>query len=125
MTKIDFSEFHPLDHWPWQRRCWSRQPQGSYSAPFKGGPWHHLKLTWQQYRRHQLARLLWWRWIQKYRCPRGVHRTVIWYHVGPTYSGFIRTCNYCPHRCATLANARQLQRLTEAFTEAFPPDWQP
>lgn len=120
MVRLDFSQFHPLDHWPWQRRCWSGRPQGSYELPFKGGPWHHLKLAWRDHRRDQLARLLWWKWIQKYRCPRGWHRTMDWYGG----KGFIRVCSYCDH-CCQIPDSDvdpEFRQMVERFTRDFPPE---
>lgn len=40
IRSIDFSIWHPLDHWPWEKRC----------REHHGGPRNHLKLTWE-YRR--------------------------------------------------------------------------
>jgi len=56
--KLDFSGFHPLDHWPWEQRCWSRQVQPGWSTPFYGGPLHHLKIAWEYRRRDEIFGLL-------------------------------------------------------------------
>lgn len=76
MTKIDFSEFHPLDHRLWERRCWSRQIQPGYDQPIYGGPAHHLRLLWVYVYRDNLDC-----WIHKYfLCRFGKHMMVEnWY----------------------------------------------
>jgi|SRR6266699_2385542 len=56
--KLDFSQFHPLDHWPWERRCWSKEIQPGWETPFYGGPRHHLKIAWEyKYRDYLLIHL--------------------------------------------------------------------
>jgi len=37
IREIDFSVWHPLDHWAFSSYCWS----------FHGGGFHHLKLWWE------------------------------------------------------------------------------
>jgi len=55
-VRLDFSEFHPLDHWPWSRRCLS----------LPGGAGRHLRLTWEYRRGPELrARTV---------CLVGIHR---------------------------------------------------
>lgn len=46
--KLDFSQFHPLDHWPWQ--C-----DGLY-----GGWRHHLSIAWELRRKEQVL----WPWYR-------------------------------------------------------------
>lgn len=118
--RLDFSEFHPLDHWPWQRRCWSRQAQPGYELPFKGGPWHHLKLAWALHRREQLADALWWRRVQRYRCPRGRHRVTA---AHTPRSGFVMQCRYCEFsRPMADDEDPEFREMIEAFNQSFPPD---
>lgn len=73
MAKLDFSQFHPLDHRPGDARC-----RAHY-----GGWRRHLKLAWEFHRRDQvlgpIRRLLY--------CPLGRHRWQVWYtnpENGPT-----------------------------------------
>lgn len=54
-SKIDFSQWHPLDHWPFTSRCRS----------FHGGGRHHIKITWEFRRKDDLHRPL---------CKLGRHR---------------------------------------------------
>jgi hypothetical protein len=42
--EFDFSQFHPLDHWPGTRDCRS----------FYGGTRNHLKMTWSYRRKPEL-----------------------------------------------------------------------
>lgn len=63
--KLDFSQFHPLDHYPWQRRC----------REFYGGPARHVYLAWTYRYRDRITGLLWFRWA---RCPFGAHRWQVW-----------------------------------------------
>jgi hypothetical protein len=60
--RIDFSEFHPLDHRPWERRCWS----------LYGGPWNHLRLAWTYRHKDELLDFFYKHWL----CPLGRHRMV-------------------------------------------------
>lgn len=61
---LDFSRFHPLDHWPWQARC--RQ--------FYGGPRYHVVIAWE-YRHRENLRYYWHRWVA---CRFGSHIFTCW-----------------------------------------------
>ena len=84
---FDWSQFHPLDHHPWQRRCWSRKTQPSYTVPFKGGPWRHLMMMWE-FRWRGKTMGSWYRLVN---CSRGKHEE----HVYKTPSGYSVRCNWC------------------------------
>jgi hypothetical protein len=47
MLQLDFSQFHPLDHFPGTRRCRS----------LPGGTLNHLVMDWQYRRQDQLRAL--------------------------------------------------------------------
>lgn len=64
MKKLDFSEFHPLDHWPFRRRCRAYYPRGLKSGL------HHMGLAWEykwseSIREHTLCRLGKHRWVEE------------------------------------------------------------
>ena len=121
--KFDFSEFHPLDHWPWERRCWSSQVQPGYTLPFKGGPWHHLTLAWAMRWRGRLADALWWRPVQRFRCPRGRHRATASH---TSRDGFIMECWYCEYsRPMAEGEEPEFREMIAAFERAFPPQETP
>lgn len=64
VLKLDWSEYHPLDHWPFDARC--RQ--------FPGGGRRHLGDTWHYRRREQMIKTFidpFWKLIN---CRRGKHR---------------------------------------------------
>lgn len=76
--KLDFSQWHPLDHRPGGARC----------RGFHGGWRHHLILAWQFQRREQVLAPL-YRLIL---CPLGRHDEVVWY----LPDGQVRpACRYC------------------------------
>lgn len=78
--KIDFSQFHPLDHWPGTARC-----RASY-----GGWRHHLHIAWVYRRRDEVVNAALTP-IQLVRCRLGRHHTYR-YH-GP--HGFRVGCTHC------------------------------
>lgn len=66
--EFDFSDYHPLDHWPGTRRCWAHP----------GGVRRHLWLAWVMGRRDQVARPF----RRRLCCPFGWHRWNVWYGTG-------------------------------------------
>lgn len=58
---LDFSVFHPLDHWPWEKRC----------SEFHGGWRWHLKIAWHFRRREQVL----WPW-NRLLCTFDKHRWI-------------------------------------------------
>lgn len=65
--KLDFSQFHPIDHLPFSERCKSLYPKG-----LKAGI-HHIRMAWD----------IKWRddyWQGKFLCHLGLHRyQKVWY----------------------------------------------
>ena len=82
---LDFSEFHPLDHWPWQRRCWSNKLQGGWETPFYGGPIHHVKLSWQFKWREQVL-------FRPLHVVFGKHHFQTWHNEAKGYKTY---CIFC------------------------------
>ena len=64
MPELDFSQFHPLDHWPYTERC---------RAHYGGGR-HHLRIAWDFRRREQVVGYF-ARWTT---CVVGRHRWRVW-----------------------------------------------
>lgn len=87
--KLDFSQYHPLDHWPYTARCRAHYPHGWRSG------WHHLTSTWTYRRRDQaltpLYRLL--------LCPLGRHKVQVWYARSTVDAGWkvMPRCYYCTY----------------------------
>lgn len=79
VKRIDFVQYHGLDHWPFTRDC--RQ------MPYGGG-FYHLKLAWDYRRRDQVLKF----WHHR-RCRRGIHEYIL-YSVGH-HPG--KKCIYCSH----------------------------
>jgi hypothetical protein len=57
IRKLNFSQFHPLDHYPFEKRCWE----------FYGGPVTHIQYGWQfkwksDIRAHTRCRIGWHKW---------------------------------------------------------------
>lgn len=82
-TTLDFSQFHPLDHWPWEPRCQS----------LPGGRRRHLQLAWEHKDRH------WSRIRRRSLCRLGHHRiTHAWKRKGSPHEWEwepIRCCTDC------------------------------
>lgn len=92
--ELDFSRYHPLDHWPGTQRC--RQHYGGWR--------HHLSLAWTYHRRDQV--IGWFaRWTT---CLYGRHGWQVWRRVerpdpgGPLIpkergepSDYTGMCRYC------------------------------
>lgn len=77
--QLDFSQFHPLDHWPGSAYCRS----------LPGGTRNHLKMTWSYRRRPMLAS-----WTL---CRIGRHRIITARRrdsVADEWVSF-QTCNNC------------------------------
>jgi hypothetical protein len=64
MPELDFSIWHPLDHWPGTKRC----------REFYGGTRNHLKIAWEYRRRDQLIGYV----RRPLLCPLGRHRWRVW-----------------------------------------------
>lgn len=64
MTKFDFSQFHPLDHWPFTARC----------REHYGGGRHHLSIAWDFRRRDEVVGFF-ARWST---CVLGRHKWRVW-----------------------------------------------
>lgn len=62
--KLDFSQWHPLDHWPGSARC----------RGFFGGWPHHLRIAWLYHRKWQLQSFL----LRHSLCLIGRHTYRIW-----------------------------------------------
>lgn len=66
--ELDFSRYHPLDHWPGTRRC--REHYGGWR--------NHLSMAWEYRRRDQV--IGWFaRWT---RCLTGRHSWQVWRRFG-------------------------------------------
>lgn len=78
--KLDFSLFHPLDHYIWEERC----------QEFYGGPKRHIQLWWEFIGSH---------WLHEHTtCKLGIHTyTQYWsrssYDSDDWSTGF--SCVYC------------------------------
>lgn len=81
--KLDFSQFHPLDHWPASKRCMS----------LPGGPKNHMSLAWQYKWRDKLVEP----WARIFRCSFGKHKFITWTHRSPLTDkiNVVPRCNYC------------------------------
>lgn len=74
---LDFSEFHPLDHLPWQ--C----------GGLPGGWRKHVALAWE---------FKWHPWlVAQTACRLGRHQMINWFAQDGTFAN--RSCEYC-HRPA-------------------------
>lgn len=105
IRELDFSMWHPLDHWPGTARCRS----------FHGGTRNHLHLTWTYRRRHQVLKP-WWR---LFRCPFGRHDVRIWY--GEYLA--IGHCEFCDyHRSPTQAEMEDLPPFLIGVGDEEQPD---
>lgn len=62
--KFDFSQFHPLDHWPYSPRC----------HEFYGGGRHHLRLAWDIRRRDEVIGVF----ARFTTCLIGNHKWRVW-----------------------------------------------
>lgn len=81
--EIDFSEFHPLDHWPGTRYCRS----------LPGGTKRHLNYAWHERRKDQILKP----WYRIFHCTFGDHKFLIWYHRNKEDKIVITPmCKYCP-----------------------------
>lgn len=78
---FDFSQWHPLDHRPWQPRC----------RELYGGWPRHLWLLWQWKYREEYE---WWllRPVYWVLCRFGRHRTDTWWQ---RERGYKVICRYC------------------------------
>lgn len=88
--RLDFSRFHPLDHWPGTRRCWT----------LPGGIRQHLQVAWMLGRRDQVMKPVY----RLFLCPLGRHDVRVSYfdyRDGPTY---------CQAQCAFLRVHAAAQR---------------
>lgn len=80
--KLDYSQFHPLDHWPGTGRCRS----------LPGGTRNHLQLAWDYQRREQALRPIYWLLL----CRIGRHADRVWYQYRPDGTQRIMPCcTYC------------------------------
>lgn len=79
--KLDFSQFHPLDHWPGTKRCRS----------FYGGTRKHLSMTWEYRRRDQVLHPLY----SVLLCPLGIHAEQVWYLHEHGVVRIKPTCKHC------------------------------
>lgn len=80
--KLNFSEFHPLDHWPGTGYCRS----------LPGGTRNHLWMAWHFHRREQVVSPAY----KLLLCHIGRHSEQVWYRHMP--DGTMRiwpTCRYC------------------------------
>lgn len=96
--RLDFSQYHPLDHWPWSPRCHT----------FYGGGRHHLIIAWQYRRRDEVIGVF-ARWTT---CFIGHHKWQVWRRgrgpigaaLGSRMIGkpgdYIAACAYC-HKTRT------------------------
>ena len=79
---LDFSEFHPLDHWPFSQRC----------KEFYGGGFHHLSIAWHYHRKEQIGYYL-KRPFYKILCKFGKHDTKCW-HIS-SINRYQIMCRFC------------------------------
>lgn len=79
--ELDFSEFHPLDHWP----------GGAYCRSLPGGTRNHLALTWRFRRKQQLIQPF----HRVFRCWWGKHQWALWQTAGANPI-VTPQCVYCP-----------------------------
>lgn len=93
--RLDFKQFHPLDHWPWERRCWSRKARPGWKTPFYGGPLYHLRIAWEYKHRENL--IDWWHRLVL--CRLGHHRMTIAKY--PRQKRRVRLCHSCGNPSVT------------------------
>ena len=88
--ELDFSQFHPLDHWPGTRDCRS----------LYGGTRNHLKMTWDYRRKPELMAYTfclvgWHRWRGVWRRREGEQLSKgAWKHRLPDFEA----CGNCARR---------------------------
>lgn len=96
VKRLDFSQFHPLDHWPFEHRC----------GQFYGGGFHHLKIAWQYRRKEQLIH---WIWKTLRLCRPLGHQWVVFHQRD---RGFFATCFPCgARREATSEEVKRFGRV--------------
>lgn len=104
--RLDFSQFHPLDHWPGTRRC--RQLYGGWR--------NHLHLTWAFRRREQVA----YPFVRVFRCPFGRHKFEVWTVRDLDGTRKVKpVCAYCP--ATRLPSERELDDSAERERWLKPP----
>lgn len=79
---LDFSEYHPLDHGPWSRRC----------RALPGGIRRHLTLAWEYRWRDRIR----WPWQRLIMCPLGRHDTRVWWRLNDGNPVARVRCEFCP-----------------------------
>jgi len=77
--KVDFSQFHPLDHWPGTARC----------RGFYGGTRNHLSMAWDFKWRAEIK--------HHTKCRLGLHEVVQAWRMGPNPATFT-VCRNCSKR---------------------------
>jgi hypothetical protein len=83
-VRIDFSEFHPLDHFPGDARCRS----------LPGGMARHFYLAWQYQWKETLGYWILWPFFT-ISCRFGWHRLHTWSWSNPRQ--FKTFCQYCDY----------------------------
>lgn len=79
--KLDFSEFHPIDHWPGSRYCRS----------LPGGTRRHLACAWDIKWRERVQAPLYWTLL----CRIGRHKVQVWYSACPR--AVMPVCAFCDY----------------------------
>lgn len=91
-SNLDFSMFHPSDHWPWEPRC----------REFYGGWRYHIKIAWTYRWKPEIR---WWAWRPYYliACRLGFHSWETWWRRD---KGYTTLCEYCLVHRETLDNEK-------------------
>lgn len=64
LPELDFSQYHPLDHWPFSARC----------RDHYGGGRHHLRIAWRFRRRDEVVGVF----ARVSTCVIGRHKWQVW-----------------------------------------------
>lgn len=90
--KLDFSIYHPLDHWLWEARC--REHYGGWQR--------HLDLAWHY---HWKPELVWWieRPLYFVVCRFGHHKLETWWSRA---SGYQTGCDHCGYQREAYSDER-------------------
>lgn len=95
--QLDFTQFHPLDHWVGTRLCRS----------YHGGAIQHLRLKWW----YQWSEPLLWLPHRMFMCPFGRHEILIGGR--ETYSAYCQFCRF--ERPATVEESDRILRVERAL----------
>lgn len=98
--RIDYSKFHPIDHWIWDRCC----------REYYGGWRTHLTYAWELRRKDELLRP----WRRVFCCPFGRHHDI----TGSRMDAETDTVHVSAH-CDVCGRRREVTDAERARAESF------